>query len=87
MREKFLIVDEVEYGVQVNGKMRDRLVVKKDADKAEVEQLALGAPKVKEAIGTQNVVKVHRCSRQVGEYRREVGLRNLTGAGWWRFDE
>lgn len=56
--EKYLVVDEVEYGVQVNGKMKDRLVVKKDADKDEVEKIALAAPKVAEAIGSQTVVKV-----------------------------
>ena len=56
--EKFLVVDEIEYGVQVNGKVRDRIVVKKDADKAEVEQIVLASPKIVEAIGGQSVVKV-----------------------------
>ena len=48
--EKFLAVDEVEYGVQVNGKVRDRMRARKDASDAELEESALAAPKVREAI-------------------------------------
>ncbi len=56
--EKFLVVDEVEYGVQVNGKVRDRILVRKDASDAELEESALAAPKVREAITGKPVSKV-----------------------------
>lgn len=56
--EKFLAVDEVEYGVQVNGKVRDRILVRKDASDAELEESALAAPKVREVIGGKRVSKV-----------------------------
>ncbi len=56
--EKFLIVDEVEYGVQVNGKVRDRITVKKDATEAEIEQIALATDKVRESLAGKTVVKV-----------------------------
>jgi len=56
--EKFLVVDEVEYVVQVNGKLRDRVIAGKTATDAEVQELALAAEKVKEATAGLNVVKV-----------------------------
>ncbi|MFZ4683197.1 MAG: class I tRNA ligase family protein, partial [Terrimicrobiaceae bacterium] len=56
--EKFLVVDEVEYGVQVNGKVRDRMTVKNDAADAAIEQAALALPKVQEAIANKTVAKV-----------------------------
>lgn len=39
--ESALIEDTVQYVVQVNGKLRDKLEVAKDADKASIEKLAL----------------------------------------------
>jgi leucyl-tRNA synthetase len=39
--EKALILDEIELVIQVNGKLRGKLRVAKDADKAALEQLAL----------------------------------------------
>ena len=47
----FLVEDEVEMPVQINGKLRDRLVVKKDAPSAEIEALALASAKVREHLG------------------------------------
>jgi len=41
-----LIEDEIELPVQVNGKIRDKIVVKKDATPAEIETLAKAAPNV-----------------------------------------
>ncbi|HEY5792257.1 MAG TPA: class I tRNA ligase family protein [Chthoniobacterales bacterium] len=55
---RLLIVDEVEYVVQVNGKVRDRLTVKKDAADAEIETLARASEKVKEFTAGGAVVKV-----------------------------
>ena len=56
--EKFLEVDEVEYGVQVNGKVRDRMRAKKDASDAELEECALAAPKAREAVADRRVSKI-----------------------------
>ncbi len=56
--EKYLVVDEVEYVVQVNGKLRDRVIAGKEATDAEVQELALAADKVKEATAGLSVVKV-----------------------------
>ena len=56
--EKFLIEDEVEIPIQVNGKLRDKIVVKKDATAAEIEQFALAAPKLQEHLAGKVVRKV-----------------------------
>ena len=56
--EKFLQVDEVEYGVQVNGKVRDRMRARKDASDAELEECALAAPKAREAVADRRVSKI-----------------------------
>jgi len=42
----YLIEDELELPVQVNGKLRDKIVVKKDATKEETEKAALTAPEI-----------------------------------------
>src|SRR2546430_6961730 len=49
--EHLLIEDEVEYGIQVNGKLRDRMKMPKDAPRQEEEEAAKARPKVKKAIG------------------------------------
>ena len=56
--ERFLAVDEVQYGVQINGKVRDRMSAKSDASNAELEESALAAPKVREAIVGKHVSKI-----------------------------
>ncbi len=56
--EEFLVVDEIAYGVQVNGKVRDHITVKKDATDAEIEAQALSAPKVQESTAGKTVAKV-----------------------------
>ena len=53
-----LIEDEVEIPIQVNGKVRDRIVVSKDADKAALEAAALASPKVKEFTEGKAIKKV-----------------------------
>ncbi len=53
-----LIEDEIEYPVQVNGKVRDKIVMKKDAATAEIEAAALAAPKVLEHTAGRSVKKV-----------------------------
>ncbi len=53
-----LVVDEVEYPVQVNGKLRDKIVVSKDAPTADVEAAALALPKVAEHTAGKTIRKV-----------------------------
>ena len=55
--ERFLVEDEVEIPVQVNGKLRHKLVVKKEASSAEIEAAALASPKVQEHLGGKPVRK------------------------------
>jgi leucyl-tRNA synthetase len=50
--------EEVEIPVQVNGKLRGRVVVPADADQALVEQRALADEKIKAAIAGKKIVKV-----------------------------
>ena len=56
--ESFLIENEIEVALQVNGKLRDRVMIAKDAAQAEYEALALTNPKVQESIAGKAVVKV-----------------------------
>jgi leucyl-tRNA synthetase len=56
--ESALIVDEVEVVVQVNGKLRGRLVVPKDYDQAALEREAMAIEKVKEFLVGVTVRKV-----------------------------
>jgi leucyl-tRNA synthetase len=55
--EKFLVEDEIEIVLQVNGKVRDRLTVPKDAAKERLEQLALENEKVAEMTAGKAIVK------------------------------
>jgi len=50
--------DEIEIPVQVNGKVRDRVVVPADASEDEVERAALAAPGVQSHISGKTLVKV-----------------------------
>jgi len=50
--------EEVEYAIQVNGKIRSRIVVSLDAGEDEVRALALADEKVKAAIDDKEIVKV-----------------------------
>lgn len=56
--ETFLIEDEIEIVVQVNGKVRDKILVGKDASKDEVEALALASEKAQSFIEGNTVRKV-----------------------------
>ncbi len=53
-----LQVDEVELVLQINGKVRDKIVVPVGLNAAELETLALGQERVQQAIGDKKVVKV-----------------------------
>lgn len=56
--EEYLIEDEIEIVVQVNGKVRDKLTVSKDASKEELEALALKSEKAQVFIEGNTVRKV-----------------------------
>ncbi len=56
--EKFLVEDEVEMAVQVNGKVRDRMTMSILASEAEVKAAALANPKIKELIAGKTIRKV-----------------------------
>ena len=53
-----LIEDEIELPVQVNGKLRDKIVVKKDATQADIEAIAQAAPKIAEALAGKTIKKL-----------------------------
>jgi leucyl-tRNA synthetase len=50
--------DEVEYAVQINGKVRSRILVRADASEEESREKALAAEKVQAAIAGKKIVKV-----------------------------
>jgi leucyl-tRNA synthetase len=56
--EKYLVDDEVEIALQVNGKLRDRVTVPKAAESAALEEVALANAKVREMTDDRTVVKV-----------------------------
>jgi leucyl-tRNA synthetase len=56
--ERFLVEDEIEIVVQVNGKLRDKITVLLDATDAELEAAALANQKVQNAIAGKTVRKV-----------------------------
>ncbi|UCZ52365.1 leucine--tRNA ligase [Bacillus shivajii] len=56
--ETLLVENEVEIVVQVNGKVRSKLVIAKDATKEEMEQKAVALEKVQEEISGKTVRKV-----------------------------
>jgi leucyl-tRNA synthetase len=56
--EELLIEDEVEIVIQVNGKVRDKIVMPLEATDAEVETAALASPKLQEHIAGKMIRKV-----------------------------
>ena len=56
--ERFLIEDEIEIVLQVNGKMRDKIVVPKDAPKEAIEAAARNSAKIAEWTAGKEIRKV-----------------------------
>jgi leucyl-tRNA synthetase len=56
--ESALVQDEVEIVLQINGKVRDKVLLPATATKDEMETLALANPRVQGFIGEKQVVKV-----------------------------
>ena len=54
----FLVEDEIEIPIQINGKLRERIVVKKDAAVAEIEAAALSNAKIQEHLAGKTPRKV-----------------------------
>jgi leucyl-tRNA synthetase len=50
--------DEIEIPVQVNGRLRSKIIVPADADKAMLEERALADPRIQELIAGKKVLKV-----------------------------
>ena len=56
--EKFLIEDEVEIVIQVNGKVRDRMNMSIQASEEEIKNAALALPKIRELTAGKQIRKV-----------------------------
>ncbi|MBQ3038818.1 MAG: leucine--tRNA ligase, partial [Clostridia bacterium] len=56
--EEKTIDDEIEIAIQINGKVRDKIVISAGLDKAQTEEAALNADNVKALIDSKTVVKV-----------------------------
>jgi len=56
--KRFLIEDEIEIVLQVNGKMRDKIVVPKDAPKDAIEAAARNSAKIAEWTAGKEIRKV-----------------------------
>ena len=56
--EAAMKVDNIEIALQVNGKLKGRLVVPAAASKDELEKLALAEPHIAETVDTSKIVKV-----------------------------
>ena len=56
--EKFLVEDEVEIVVQVNGKVRDRMKMSIQASEEEIKKAALALPKIQELIAGKQIRRV-----------------------------
>jgi len=52
------VEEEVEMAVQINGRVRDKLVVPAEADRETVEQLALSQERIKSLLSGKTVRKV-----------------------------
>lgn len=53
-----LVNDEIEIVIQINGKLKDKLMVSKDASKEEQEAAALAMDKIKQALEGKSIVKM-----------------------------
>ncbi|UOE93522.1 leucine--tRNA ligase [Alkalihalobacillus sp. LMS39] len=56
--EAYLVEDEIEIVCQINGKVRAKLVIAKDATKEQMEEIALHDEKIKEEIAGKTIRKV-----------------------------
>lgn len=55
--EEYLVLDEVEYGIQINSKMRSKMTLSKNMSKEEIEKAVLDDPKIQSLLDGSEVVK------------------------------
>jgi leucyl-tRNA synthetase len=55
--ERYLVLDETEYGVQINSKLKTRIVLSKTLSNKEIEETVLADEKIKQLIEGKTVVK------------------------------
>ena len=53
-----LLEEQIEIGVQINGKIKDRVKLSADSDKAAHEKAALGSEKIQNLLKGQNIIKI-----------------------------
>jgi leucyl-tRNA synthetase len=56
--ESFAKDDEVTLAIQINGKLKSTILLPKDAQKDEIEKLALDLPAIKQALDNKNIRKI-----------------------------
>jgi leucyl-tRNA synthetase len=56
--EKFLVEDEVEIVIQVNGKVRDRMKMSIQASEEEIKKATLALPKIQKLTAGKQIRKV-----------------------------
>lgn len=56
--EEYLVVNEVEWVIQINGKIREKILAARTTEKSEMEKMALGYGRVPELIEGKTVRKV-----------------------------
>ncbi len=56
--EQYLTLDEIEYGVQINSKMKTKITLPKDYSREQVEKAVLGDAKIKELLEGKDVAKI-----------------------------
>ena len=52
------VQEDIKFAVQINGKTRDILVIKKNADKTEIEEMAMKSNKIKKYVENKKILKV-----------------------------
>ena len=55
--ERYLVLDETEYGVQINSKMKTRIVLSKTLNAKQIEEAVFADEKIKELLEGKEVVK------------------------------
>lgn len=56
--KKAMVAEDVTVIVQINGKVRDKIVMPVNVDQAEAEKIALSQPKIAEMIAGKAIKKV-----------------------------
>lgn len=56
--EQYLTMDEIEYGVQINSKMKTKITLSKDFSREQVENAVLADQKIKELLEGKEVAKI-----------------------------